>query len=103
MLLRSNKENVHASRIELLFKNVGSFHLATLVSALEVRVVSLTEAEARVGKILVAPHHNQKVYLVRSAEGDGYVVAGAAFISEDTLEYFDPTGFSGSYLPGQAP
>ncbi len=92
LLVRSNPEDGLETRIELLFKSVASVLLPTVMLGLTVRVASNDEelppwADA---------HEGRKVYSVGFSGGDGFIVAGAAFVSEDALDYSAPSAFAES-------
>ena len=81
LLLRSTKTGDHATRIDLLFKNVRSLNLPTATDGLRVREVE------------------RGVYQLNGPDWQGLIEAEAFFDSEDEGEYHEPSPFQGS-LPG---
>jgi hypothetical protein len=91
LLLRSNREEGLGTRIELLFKSVSAVNLPTAMSELAVRVLEGEDAAPQ-----WADAEARTVYAVTFAGGEGYVIAGAALASEDSLDYADPSAFADS-------
>src|SRR5690349_18618875 len=79
LLLRSNPEEGFYSRIELLFKGVAAVHLPTVMSGL---IVQVLKRGHRGLPPWADAHDGREVYAVAFSGGEGYVVAGAAFMSE---------------------
>ena len=92
LVLRSNRDAEYPTRVELLFKSVSAVHLPTAMSALAVRVLQ-TDAEL---PEWAGPQDGRNVYAIQFSGGRGYVVAGAAFVAEDALDFTAPSPFAGS-------
>lgn len=94
LLLRSPKEGVHSTRIDVLFKDVGAIHLPAICEGL--RIEEATEVEKQ--QLGLEPgflrRADRKMFLVVGSDFSGYVYAGAVLWHEDELEYDDISYFS---------
>jgi hypothetical protein len=97
LLLRSNRSDQYATRIDLLFKDVGVMHLPASFNGLV--VMEASEGEARNLNIQLGAQqiHGQKVFVIQGSNFEGYVVAGAVFWHEDEGHYFDESYFQKSF------
>ena len=92
LLLRSTKTLETASRIDVLFKNVAEIHLPTILDGLIVS--ELTDTGASEMPLLVPERlKTRTVFVARTTNGTGYVIAGATFWHEDDgcLLYTSPS------------
>lgn len=90
LLLRSNSSEQHASRCDVLFKNVAWVNLPTLIDDLRIEVApthELSPSLAELGEEL----SGRLVHLIRTRSGNGYVVAGSVTYAEDDGAYDDPS------------
>jgi hypothetical protein len=98
LLLRSNRSVDHDTRVDILFKDVAAINLSTVIEGVQIGEAS--EDEMRQCNIALdkEPTHAQKVFMVRSVNYLGYVVARAVFWHEDTGQHFDESYFQKSFL-----
>jgi hypothetical protein len=93
LLLRSPKADDMPKRIDVLFKNVAAIHLLTTLNSLtisEANEEDQIDSQLQVGSQILM---DRKVFLVRSSEFVGYVIAGTVAWHEDEGEYYDPSFF----------
>lgn len=91
LLLRSGKTPHTPTRIDILFQDVRALELRTYFSDLSVEEADpsrMTDLAARFQGVMEDGH---KVYLLRSGDWTGYVVAGALFWHEDDGEFGQPS------------
>jgi hypothetical protein len=93
LLLRSTKETGFATRIDVLFKNVSVMNLCSTLDGISIS--EATEEEMASISVPAAQHvqKNQKVYIVRSSDFVGHVIAGVVGWHEDDGKYNDPSHF----------
>ena len=94
LLLRSVKTNSIATRVDVLFKNVFSINLPTVIE--ELRVAEADPHSARA--ILQSSSHEEdlpvrdtRVFLLTGNGWNGVIVAGYVGVAEDTGDYDDPS------------
>jgi hypothetical protein len=93
LLLRSTKAEGLPTRIDVLFKVVRAINLLTVMDGL---TISEAAEGQQVGPRLPSDSlilYEQKVFVVRSSNFEGYVVAGVMAWHEDEGEYYDPSHF----------
>ena len=91
LLLRSNKSDTFASRIDVLFQNVKAMSLATSLQGLVVTEATPAEAarlSERTGQVGDA---ETVFFVVRSGSYAGFVIAGMCMEFEDSGEFFEPS------------
>ncbi len=92
LLFRSNRSLQFTTRVEVLFMNVKFLSLGTSLEGLVVQDVGAAEdwdgLAWRLGQMT-----NLRVYEIRSASGEGYVVAGSVTSDESDLGPADPSNF----------
>ena len=91
VLLVSTKDRSHATRCEILFKDVARIDLPTLVDDLEIDAVDEREVPASVLQLGADEMWDRTVYRVRGRNCLGYVVAGLVMSAEDEGEYNAPS------------
>jgi hypothetical protein len=79
LLLRSVKGDHHASRIDVLFKDVKAIDLPTRFAGLQIE-------------------RDGDQYAVSGAGWSGHVIAAACFQAKDTDEYYSPSPFTHSWI-----
>src|SRR5215212_7258145 len=88
LLLRANPAPGDGERIEVLFKDVHSMSLDTLLRGLTIREEPGGGGPSGRGGL--------RTFVVESADSRGRVVAGAAFVHRDRESYDAPSGFAHS-------
>ncbi len=93
LLLRTVKTDKHATRIDILFQFVWAINMRTSLQG-----ISITEEadEERVNQLLPKcppDGAKRKIFVVRSSNSVGYVIAGMVGSHEDTGHYNDPSPF----------
>ena len=91
LLLRSNRDDRHATRCEILFKDVARMDLPTLIDDLEIDAAAEAEVPASVKELGVDEVRDRTIYRIRGRDCLGYVVAGALAYAEDDGEYHSPS------------
>lgn len=95
LLLRSNKGDGHARRIDILFKNVKRMDLPTLMDDVEITIA--TEDQVPAAARDLGSHRAAGggiVYRVAGRGFAGYVVAGFVGVVEDDGEFNEPSSFN---------
>lgn len=102
LLLRSAKDNIHSTRVDIFFKNVSAINLpTTLLEGFEMS--EATDDDLRQFALRPDVVKSRKMYLITSPLSSGYVIAGLAEWHEDKLEYYDKSYFSDSLEPPGRP
>ncbi|TXK17707.1 hypothetical protein [Homoserinibacter sp. GY 40078] len=91
LLLRSNKSEAFATRVDILFQNVHAMKLLTALDPLVVAEADSLESEQILAETGLYPPKRKLVFLLRAGSFEGYVVAGVCFTNEDSGEYYDPS------------
>jgi hypothetical protein len=94
LLIRSTKSEAHSTRVDILFKNVKSVYLPTLLNDLSISKVQ--DATVITQLILQMPEFevdDVNVYEVAGKNYKGFVVAGFCGWHEDDKEYNEPSAF----------
>jgi hypothetical protein len=94
LLLRSPKAVGFSTRIDVLFKDVGAFHLPTTMHGLsifEANEQEQAELHVQIGRPSL---EERKVFIVRGSNFTGYVIAGVVASHEDECEYYEPSHFA---------
>lgn len=90
LLLRANKSESDATRVEVLFANVKVINLPTLLDGLTISELSTDEAIRQYSEVISSLYMKNSSVFVLSGKGySGYVVAGAVYMEEDQKEYYD--------------
>ncbi len=97
LLLRSTKTDRHPTRIEVLFKNVRYVALPTRMEGVTLQHCEAAEVPFELSGL--SPDGGPW-FQVGSRGVTGYVAAAVAFVSEDELEYHDPSAFDFSFTLG---
>jgi hypothetical protein len=84
--------------VDVLFKEVKSMHLPTLMNELHVEEADATETLELASNLGEWQLLDSKVFLVRGADFHGHVVSGGAVVAEDTGEFDAPSPFEGPSL-----
>lgn len=87
LLLRSTKTAEFPTRVEVLFKSVAFMALPSLLDGLLVSECASADLPACLKAISV----ERPWYKLSSNGNPSYVAAEVFFVSEDELEYFDPS------------
>jgi hypothetical protein len=103
LLLRSNRSNRHATRVDVLFKGVKAIQLPTSLQGLSMAKAPRTEALETSRKFGVQLRANEDVFVCRGSNYAGFVIAGVAFANEDEGYYYDPSYFANSFMPRNQP
>jgi hypothetical protein len=92
LLLRSTQSADQPTRVDVLFNNVAVLNLPAHFDGLSISEASEAEVAKFVdlGSWLTG---TRKIFLVRSKNFRGYVIAGAVLLHEDQGEYHDPSFF----------
>ncbi len=77
LVLRSVRDELHGTRVEILFKGVQSLDLPTALDGL-----TISRGAGR--------------FLLSGTGWDGHVEAAVCFAAEDDGEYYDPSSFASS-------
>lgn len=93
MLLRSTKSADQPTRVDVLFKDVGVINLPTSFHGLSISEASETERD-KLPRFEPKSVRTRKVFLVRSGNFQGYVIAGTVVSHEDRGEYSDASFFT---------
>lgn len=98
LLLRSNRSDQHATRVDVLFKDVAVVQLPMSFDGLV--VMEASEGEARNLNVQLGAQqiHDRKVFVIQGSNFEGYVVAGAVFWHEDEGRHFDESYFQKSFV-----
>lgn len=90
LLLRSPKNNINKSRIDLLFKNVTYIGIPTAFETMLVEIADDMEMKGIVNKIGTSVPKDSRLYIINEAF---YIVAAYFGSHEDDLEYFEDSHF----------
>jgi hypothetical protein len=95
LMLRSNPRDGEPSRIEVWFKPAHAVAMPSLLRGLQIsRAVGSPPAECV--RIIGRPFEAwEELFVVRSGEGTGWVLAGGVHGREDNHEFHEPTMFGG--------
>ena len=96
LLLRSRKDNVHSTRVDILIQGVRAMEIRSWFNGIQIEEVDSSYLDAKTSKPLEMIEPGNCVYAVRGAGWNGYIVGGIARTSEDTGEYMDPSRLIGS-------
>ncbi len=97
MLLRSNKTDDAATRIDVFFANVAAFDLPTVFQGLTISEVSWRKAASLGVQLGSHTMTAQKLFAIRGADFSGYVVASAVAWHEDRGTPSSPSYFEGNF------
>jgi hypothetical protein len=97
LLLRSTKDVINPTRVDVLFANVGAIDLPTAFDGLTIAEAPPEETD----RLRLEPGAKnrlvgRKMYLIAGSDFSGYVIAGSATWHEDELEYHEKSHFSTS-------
>ncbi|HEX8430246.1 MAG TPA: hypothetical protein VF625_03125 [Longimicrobium sp.] len=98
LLLRSNRTSEDATRVEILFVNVLSMHLPTLIETLEIEIADAGASAEILSNMGAWELDTEKVFLVRGRNCRGHVLAGGIFWNEDDVYFPGPSALM--ELPG---
>lgn len=99
LLLRSTRGEQHATRCEILFKNVARIDLPALIDDLEIEAAAEGEIPASVLQLGAGERWDRTVFRVRGRNCVGYVVAGVVACAEDEGEYDTPSSLLDAPYP----
>lgn len=91
LLLRSCKSEKEKTRVDVLFKDVRVMELRAYLRTLSIEEVPASEVLNRPTKPDGTIEHGLIVYLVKSQDWTGCIVAGAVYWHEDDGEYGQPS------------
>ena len=94
LILRSPKAVGFPTRIDVLFKNVAAMHLPTIMDGLAVSEATEAETQELPVQVDRSRLEERKVFIVRTANFTGHVIAGVVASHEDEREYHEPSHFS---------
>lgn len=101
LLLRSNKDSDHPTRIDLMFRSVVETRLRHRVPDLSVDVISDDGAKLR--ELGIEDRGDRHVFLISSRDfPNGYIVSGSMYFSEDYLLDGEPSTIDNRELADQA-
>ena len=93
LLFRSNKSETWPTRVEILFMNVNFLAIGTLLHGPVITPLGpVAEHAERVAWLLNTPD-DLSLFSIRSAEGDGLIVAGSLSLDESHASASDPSSF----------
>jgi hypothetical protein len=92
LILRSEKDQQHPTRIDVLIQGVEHLKLPMLMVGLSIRRASPSEQITIEESDGVALGPDEHVYVLQGQNYTGYVVGMVMAAHEDTLEYYDPSG-----------
>ena len=96
LVLRSNKSELHSTRVEVLFINVLQLDIPTVMHGIQIANITGTEEgddfldEKQVVSFAGSPH---SVFLIRSDRVDGHLISGNFDTREDQGEPWEQSGF----------
>jgi hypothetical protein len=93
ILIRSVKSEKRQTRIDVLFKDVSSLSLPTILDDFSIVEIDNPPDTHEISKSI---YFDRKSYRVLFEGGEGIIVAGAMGWHEDNGEYFDPSFFASS-------
>jgi hypothetical protein len=99
LLLRSTKDAENRTQVDVLFKNVLSVNLPTLLDDLCVELADEEGATGVTAQLGAWKLFDEKMFLVWGRNFRGYVVAGIVVSSEDDQEHHEPSPLL--QLPGR--
>ena len=88
LLIRSNKGNASATRLEILFKNVAYMALPPVMNGLRISACKAGEELPDAARVVGI---SKPWYRIESDGLVGYVAAGAVVTNEDELDYEEPS------------
>ena len=91
LLLRSPKAPGYPTRIDILFKSVQAVELRSRIETLVVEEAQASEVLNRATKPMAFVEKGHKIYLIKSKDWVGLIIAGAVFWAEDLGEYGQPS------------
>jgi hypothetical protein len=94
LLLRANPLAPRDDRIEVLFKGVDWMSATTFLDGLRITQLSPSERAPlleKLGAPTMTMSHGEQVYRLDGSNLHGAVVALAAFVRRDQLDYCDPS------------
>jgi len=95
LLLRSPKAPAQPTRVDILFTDVRAVEIRTNLSSLTIQEAELEEVAQRPIKPQQALETGHRIFLLKSADWVGCVVAGSVHWREDQGEYGEPSGLMG--------
>ena len=95
LLLRSNPTPGATSRIEVWFKPAYAASLPSWLEGIQIGRTSDPPPEQAIEVLGRSVENWEDVFIVRSRQGVGWVVAGGVHGREDDHEYHEPTMFDG--------
>ena len=91
LLLRSVKSIENSTRVDVLFKNVASISMPTLVENLTIEAADENTRRMLVEGWELRILEGRVIFVLRGTNYQGYVVAGAMAHHEDDGEYDEPS------------
>src|SRR6266850_5675976 len=91
LLLRSPKIPSLPTRIDILFKDVRAMELRTRITGLSIEEAQPGDIMDRGTKLVDTMEKGHKVYLIKTQDWIGCLIAGAVFWHEDQGEYGQPS------------
>lgn len=99
LLLRSTRDDRHATRCDILFKNVARIDLPAMIDDLEIEAAAEGEIPASVLQLGADERWDRTVFRIRGRNCVGYVVAGVVACAEDEGEYYVPSSLLDAPYP----
>jgi hypothetical protein len=94
LLLRSNKSEKHSTRVEILFKGVEAMELRSVFNSISIEESNKLVIQDRKSRPLEILNDDDKVYIIKDKDWEGFVIAAAVFWQEDDKEYYDQSTLS---------
>jgi hypothetical protein len=91
LLLRSVRDEIHPTRVDVLFKNVGYMALPSAFMVDVIEELSGDQLETLEGLAAGALSDGRTAFRLTTAGGDGLAVAGVMVSAEDELESHEPS------------
>ncbi len=91
LLLRATKDRENPTRVDILFKNVATMSLPSVMHQLAVRQASPLEQEEILSTIEVDHSEDRRYFILEGPGFAGWVVAGVMVTVEDEGEYYEPS------------
>lgn len=91
LLLRSVRDELNSTRVDVLFKNVGYVALPSTFTVEAIEELSDDQANALDDLAVGALRDGRRAFRLKSERGDGVVVAGVMVEAEDELESHEPS------------
>jgi hypothetical protein len=84
LLLRSNKDEHHATRVEILFRGVSLLTIPTVLPHLEITIVEPSDVD-----LTGVEADDKTVFRISASNFKGVIVADTMQVHEDEADYFE--------------